>query len=41
MPLKAEVALPKTSSLVNLVRDIEENFVKNYKFDQVETYPWV
>jgi hypothetical protein len=41
MPLKSEVALPKTSSLVDLVRDIEELFVKNYNFDQVETYPRV
>jgi phenylalanyl-tRNA synthetase beta subunit len=39
--LKAEVALPKTSSLVNLVRKVEESFVKIYNFDQVETYPWV
>jgi phenylalanyl-tRNA synthetase beta chain len=41
IPLMAEVFLPKTSSLVNLIRKIEETFVRNFKFDQVETYPWV
>jgi hypothetical protein len=37
----AEISLHKTSSLVNLIRKIEETFVRNFEFDQVETYPWV
>ena len=41
IPLRSEVALSNTSSLVDLVRNFEEAFVKNYKFDQVETYPRV
>jgi phenylalanyl-tRNA synthetase beta subunit len=39
--LQSGVSLPKTSSLVNLIRKIEELFVRDYKFNQVETYPWV
>jgi len=41
MTLKSEVSLSKTSSLIWLIRKIEETFVRNYNFDQVETYPWV
>jgi phenylalanyl-tRNA synthetase beta chain len=39
--LQSDVSLPKTYSLVNLIRKMEETFVRNYKFDQVETYPRV
>ncbi|HKL44051.1 MAG TPA: phenylalanine--tRNA ligase subunit beta [Candidatus Absconditabacterales bacterium] len=39
--LKSEVSLSKTSNLIGLIRKIEETFVRNYDFDQVETYPWV
>lgn len=40
-PLMAEIELSKTSTLVKLIRKIEETFVRNFKFNQVETYPWV
>ncbi len=39
--LQSDISLPKTSSLVNLIRKMEESFVRNYRFDQVETYPRV
>ena len=39
--MKSEISLPKTSSLVKLSRAIEESFVRDFGFDQVETYPWV
>jgi len=41
MPLSSVVELPKTSPLVNLIRKVEEVCVRNYKFDQVESYPRV
>lgn len=40
-PIKSDVVLPKTSSLVNLVRELEEIFVRDFNFNQVETYPWI
>lgn len=39
--LKSDVSLPKTPSMVKLSRAIEESFVRDFGFDQVETYPWV
>lgn len=39
--MKSEISLPKTPSLVKLSRSIEESFVRDFGFDQVETYPWV
>lgn len=39
--MKSNVVLPKTPSLVKLSRSIEESFVRDFGFDQVETYPWV
>ena len=39
--LKSDVSLPKTPSMVKLSRAIEESFVRDFEFDQVETYPWV
>jgi phenylalanyl-tRNA synthetase beta subunit len=39
--MKSNVSLPKTPSLVKLSRSIEESFVRDFGFDQVETYPWV
>jgi len=39
--LKSNVSLPKTPSMVKLSRIIEECFVRDFWFDQVETYPWV
>ncbi len=39
--MKSDVSLPKTPSLVKLSRSIEESFVRDFGFDQVETYPRV
>ncbi len=39
--MKSEISLPKTPSLVKLSRSIEESFVRDFGFDQVETYPWI
>lgn len=39
--MKSEITLPKTSSLTNLSRNLEDLFVKDFWFDQVETYPWI
>lgn len=39
--MKSAISLPKTPSLVKLSRSIEESFVRDFGFDQVETYPWI
>lgn len=41
IPMKSEISLPKTSSLTNLARNLEDCFVRDFWFDQVETYPWI
>lgn len=39
--LYSDISLSKTPSLINLINNIEEIFVKKYNFNQVESYPWV
>ena len=41
--LFSDISLNKSPSLISLISDIEDSFVKKYNFDQVETYPriWV
>jgi phenylalanyl-tRNA synthetase beta subunit len=40
-PLLAEVKAQPYGDAVRLMREVEDMMVQVYKFDQLETYPWV
>jgi len=40
-PMESQVKFVPFTDIVQITRDLEEIFVRDLKFDQIETYPWV